>query len=195
MTSFPFTKDHTERRSEAVKWQQGNAKYEVYAPTLDTAELSVLVPHCIETKNKVRKVVSNEAHLGPSYFKVFARTLSITLAAIWSQLVQDQREDSAEEFDATLQDFIGCHATAEDRHDLVAQLMKPTKPRNVTVQAFYYRLRELNEYVSWLPGEAAPLDEAQFKKAFYDGMPEIWKQRIVNAGQSQNTMRMQEVVR
>jgi len=56
------------------------------------------------------------------------------------------------QFDLKLKEFVAAHATTEDRYDLVQQLRTAKKPRVVTVQAFWYRLREINTYVEWLPG-------------------------------------------
>ena len=47
---------------------------------------------------------------------------------------------------------------------------------------FWYRLRELNSYVDWLPGDKPGLNNEAIKQAFYDGMPITWKTRYTNAG-------------
>ena len=53
-------------------------------------------------------------------------------------------------FDIRLREFIAVHATQEDRHELLQQLRTAQKPRSLLVQAFLYRLRELNSYVEWI---------------------------------------------
>eukprot|EP00543_Licmophora_paradoxa_P015720 CAMPEP_0202474044 /NCGR_PEP_ID=MMETSP1360-20130828/92170_1 /ASSEMBLY_ACC=CAM_ASM_000848 /TAXON_ID=515479 /ORGANISM="Licmophora paradoxa, Strain CCMP2313" /LENGTH=541 /DNA_ID=CAMNT_0049101141 /DNA_START=63 /DNA_END=1689 /DNA_ORIENTATION=+ len=92
---------------------------------------------------------------------------------------EDQTEDS---FDAALRNFVASDATEEDRYDLVQQLRSPKKPRNVAVQQFFYRLRELNGFVAWLPGNEPPLTANQLKQALYDGMPSTWRERFVDSG-------------
>jgi hypothetical protein len=80
--------------------------------------------------------------------------------------------------------LIAEHATAADRHDLVAQLLSPSKPPGVSVTEFHYRLLELNGFVDWLPGTDAKLNDHQIKQALYDGMPTAWKERFITAGKS-----------
>jgi hypothetical protein len=195
--TFPFKKNNEDKRMPAIKWQQVNNKYEIHVKTLEDIDLSVLIPHCIETRAKIKNEVSVGGHRGPSLFSVFPRTLSTTLNAIWDQVVSGNAVQTEQTFDEKLKEFVACHATEEDRHELVQQLLQPVKPREVTVQAFYYRILELNEYVKWLPGEdeEAELTPAQIKKAVYDGMPRTWKDRFVSAGQSQIGMTTPEIVR
>jgi hypothetical protein len=83
-------------------------------------------------------------------------------------------DETANGFSQALLLFIASHGTPEDQHKLVQQLRSPRKPCDIPVQAFYYRLRELNSYVTWLPGNEALLNEEQIKQAFYDAMPSAW---------------------
>ena len=69
---FPWKKpNQADVYVSSVKWQQNTAKYEIYSATLEDMDIETLLPHCMEVKGKVRKEVSNDSHLGPSYFKVF----------------------------------------------------------------------------------------------------------------------------
>ena len=53
------------------------------------------------------------------------------------------------------------------------------------VMAYYARLRTLNGYLNWLPGDDPPvLSSAQLSQAFHDGMPEKWRVLYRNAGRS-----------
>jgi hypothetical protein len=174
----------------AVKWRRhANSQYEIHAHTLASIELPVLIPHCTETKQRIVTAVTTDAHLGPSLFKAFSRTLSETLVSTWS-LIADGLEQTEEDFDnAFLKRFIGTHATEEDRHELVQQLFHPDKPRNVSVHDFYYRLMQLNNYIEWLPGNKAPLSsEFQLRTAYHDGMPVTWKNSLVAAGLNHHMM-------
>jgi hypothetical protein len=49
------------------------------------------------------------------------------------------------------------------------------KPIDMAVQAFWYPLHELNKHIEWLPGTEPVLTDNQIKQAFYDAMPEAWK--------------------
>jgi hypothetical protein len=195
--TFPFKKIIDDKRMPSIKWQQANTKYKIHVKTLEDIDLSVLIPHCVETRAKIRNEVTIDGHCGPSLLSVFPRTLSTTLCAIWDQVVADIEEQTEEAFDAKMKEFIACHSTEEDRHELVQQLLQPVKPREVTVQAFYHRILELNEYVNWLPGDdkEVKLTPSQIKKALYDGMPRTWKDHFVKAGQSEMGMTTPEIVR
>jgi len=65
---FPWIKESSEGRSEAFKWQIGNARYEIHSVVLDDLSLEVLLPHCLDIKNKIEAAVSTANHVGQSYF-------------------------------------------------------------------------------------------------------------------------------
>jgi hypothetical protein len=58
------------------------------------------------------------------------------------------------------------------------------KPRTMGVGPYFYRLRDLNEQVIWLPGTEEKLMAKQLDQAFHDGMPQSWQDRYSNAGRS-----------
>jgi hypothetical protein len=154
---------------------------------LEDLDIEDLLPHCLEIKTKVTKEVHNNAHLGPALFKVFPRTLSLPLAAIWDQLVVNYTNDDHTEanFDDKLREFVASHATDQDRHELVQQLLHLMKPRKegVSVQHFFYfRLLEPNNFFNWLPSIDDPLTPQQLKHYLYDAMPKTWKDCFVNSG-------------
>ncbi|KAL3930781.1 MAG: hypothetical protein SGARI_004385 [Bacillariaceae sp.] len=102
---------------------------------------------------------------------------------------------SVENFEAALQEFVASNTTTQDRHELVQQLSNPTKPQDVGVQAFYYRLMELNNALVLLPGAQQPLTNDQLKQSFYDGMPAKWKERFVNSGAIFDDLSRPEIIR
>ena len=57
-------------REETIKWQIANSKYEIHTAELDDLDISVLLPHCIDVRNKVLSAVSTENHKAPSLFRV-----------------------------------------------------------------------------------------------------------------------------
>jgi hypothetical protein len=167
---FPWKKPLTMDHAEAIKWSNNNGRYEIHTTILNNLDLSILLRHCLEVRNKIRAAVTVNAHLGPSLFRVFPQTISAVLRSIWDLIIPGI-DETANGFSQAVLLFIASHGTPEDRQGLVQQLCSPRKLRNIPVQAFYYRLRELNGYITWLPGNAASLNEEQIKQACYDAMP------------------------
>jgi hypothetical protein len=56
--------------------------------------------------------------------------------------------------------FFAGHATEDDRHDLLESLHLASKPETMKVQTFFYHIKELNDYVEWLPGQEEKLSES-----------------------------------
>ena len=199
---IPFVHEDNSNK-ETIKWAIGNSKYEVSGRILESMEIKDLLPHCMLIHNKVTAQVTTQAHVGPSLYRAFSRSLSIVLQSIWDQVNDDANADAAidntetaDHFDDRLRDFIAVHSTAEDRHELVQQLRGPSKkPCKIPVQSFWYRMRELNGYAQWLPGNEPVLTEDQLKQAFYDAMPSAWQERFINSGGSVATKTMAELVR
>ena len=87
---FPWGVPDATERSEAIKWQNGNSKHEIYIPVLKDLSIDTLLPHCVSVKAKIEAAVSTATHLGPSFFRVFPRTVSPVLRTIWQQIVADK---------------------------------------------------------------------------------------------------------
>ena len=82
---FPWKKTESQQREKAIKWTVTNAKYEIYVCELDEIELSALVAHCMDFRNKVLSVVSVDAHktksmmrISPLPFRLFCPPFGIT---------------------------------------------------------------------------------------------------------------------
>jgi hypothetical protein len=116
LLTFPFDKNKVEPGpTTAVKWTIAKKPYEIHSPTLDDINLAILVPHCLETKQKIQKAVGTPNHLAKSLFLIFPRMLGSTMAEMWEQLAKFVRQETEETFNATLKKFIACqHATPED---------------------------------------------------------------------------------
>ena len=124
-------------REETIKWQIANGKYEIHTPELSDLDIAVLLPHCIDVRNKILSAVSTENHKAASLFRVFPRTISFVLRSIWDNIVAGVPNDPSEaDFNGCLMEFIAVHVTAEDRHDLLVQLRSARKPRDLHVQTF-----------------------------------------------------------
>jgi hypothetical protein len=135
-----------------------------------------------------------------SYKQVLPRTLFIPLVGVWEQVVVEYNKANPDEdetlasFAKTLKAFFACHSTEDDWHELVSVIRYAQKPENMKVQPFFYRLKELNDYVNWLPGDEPALTEAQLNLAFYNGMPSYWHVRHVISGRSAHTTTRAELL-
>ena len=189
---FPFKEpSQDDIRQEAIKWSIGNSRYEIYTIILKQFDVDQLLPHCWSVISKINSIVGTENHKVQSMYRVFPRTLSTVLLNVWKRIIAntpaDQVAETEEHFGNRIRDLVAAHASEDDRHDLVQQLRTARKPRDLPVQTFHYRLEELNQYVDWLPGEAIPLTESQLKQAFYDAMPQSWRDRYRQAGRTHLT--------
>ena len=200
--SFSFATKKEEPRSEAIKWSYGYARYEVYMPVLKSLEVNELIPHGMELSAKVLTTVGDAAHQGTSLYEVFPRSLSLVLRTIWEQINQDADADpnvnnteTPANFDTRLREFIAVHATADDHYESAQFLRACRKPLSLPVQAFWYKLREYNSYIEWIPGNEPMLNEQQMHQAFHDAMPPTWRECFANAGNSVATMTRTEIVR
>jgi len=188
MTLFPLIReDNVESRS--IKWKISTASYEAHLGRLNNIDTAEVIEHVHDTMHAVVQAVTTTAHIGQSLFKIFPRTLSTPLTSIWDALLTDVlhagvSQTSKEGFEHFAKAFIASHAAMEERYEAVQQLRGYTKPVQMRVQAFYYRLREINGYIRWMPGQEAPLDDTQLKQSFYDGMPTAWKNRFTGTGRS-----------
>jgi hypothetical protein len=62
------------------------------------------------------------------------------------------------------------------------------------VQTFFYRLKELNDYIDWLPGGEPTLPDAQLNLAFYNSMPGLWRVCYAISGWSAHTTMCSELL-
>jgi len=178
-----------------------NSKYEIHTKILQSIEIEHFLPHCLAFCNKIDTIIGVEAHKGPSFFRAFPCTLSLVLHAVWDQIILDANKnddfDNAEtivNFDHRLHEFIAAHVTDNDCHELLQQLRFAKKLRSLGIQTFWYRMRELNSYIPWLPGQELALSDEQLKQAFYDAMPPTWQDHFCNADKSLNQSTMAKVV-
>jgi hypothetical protein len=186
---------------QSIKWKVGTSSYEIHMVILKSIEMKDVVPHSVKFQSQVLGAVPVPFHQVHSLYTQFPRTLSGPLQAVWDNIISeaeaDEEVDTQEtdiNFQTRLKEFIAAHATEHDRHDLIDQITHPTKPRDLSVQMFLYRLRELNTFVNWLPGTEPAINENALKQALYDGMPITWKNRYGNAGKTVNSQSLAEVI-
>jgi hypothetical protein len=189
------------KTSETIKWLISNEKYEIYQGLCTRFELHEIMPHCLMVIHKVDGQVGDHDNKKlSSYKQVLPRTLSIPLVGVWEQVVVEYNQANPDEdeslasFAKTLKAFFACHSTEDDRHELVSVIRYAQKPENMKVQPFFYRLKELNDYVNWPPGDEPALTEAQLNLAFYNGMPSRWRVRHAISGRSAHTTTRAELL-
>ena len=175
---FPLIPPDIEGTETTIKWSQANTRYEIVVKILDDIDIAILLPHCLDVRQKVLQTVTTQANKGPSLFKVFPRTLSHILSSVWDNILVDnppavQNEAS---FDECIRAFIAVHSSEEEQYELLQQLTTPPqkKPREFPVQAMFYRLRQLNSYIEWLPGAEVQLNNDHLKQCFFDHTPQAW---------------------
>jgi hypothetical protein len=112
--------------------------------------------------------------------------MSMALQSYWQQVIQEYDElianliTNLNELNLVLKTFFAGHLTEDDCNDLLESLWSSSKPK---VQTYFYQIKELNDYVEWLPGHEEKLTESQLNLAFYNRLPGSWQehqQRIIN---------------
>ena len=78
---------------DEITWSINNSKHEICQPALAAINLRDVLPHCAQVKSKALKQASNANHQGPSLCRVFPRTLSLVLDAVWNQIIADADAD------------------------------------------------------------------------------------------------------
>jgi hypothetical protein len=198
-----FTLDWVEatKTSETIKWALHKEKFEIHQGLCTKFELIDIMTHCLTVVHKIDgQVGENYVKKLQSYKQVMPRTLSIPLVGVWNQVVTEYEaahEDESETlgtFAHMLKAFFACHSTDDDRHELVSFIRYASKPEHMKVQTFFYRLKELNDYVDWLPGLEPALTDAQLNLAFYNGMPGSWRVRYAISGRSAHTTTRAELL-
>ena len=81
-----------------------------------------------------------------------------------------------------MQSWIARFATPEDREDLRYYLTHFRKPTTVASGQLQYSMQTLNDMIEWLPGQVEKLTPNALKQAFYDCMPQRWKERYKEQG-------------
>jgi hypothetical protein len=178
------------KTTETLWWTIQRSKFEIHVIMLDQVELSDIVPHCLGVLHKIDGQVrlDDDDQRVTSYLQVLPRTMSMPLQAYWKQVLMDYDEThedtitTIDDFNAALRAFFAGHATEDDRHDLLESLRSASKPKTMKVQTFFYRIKELNDYVDWLLGQEEKLSESQLNLAFYNRLPGSWRAKYMITG-------------
>ena len=205
---FDFVVPKSEKDPVNIKWEirttrrnPETIKYSMKMTMLEELNLFSLVPHCTNFIHNISKAV-NEAHRGASLYAAFPLTLDSTLTTEMYEPAKKEYESlgnnnkiiNPHNFTQVMMKFIATVGTEDDQQDLVRMLMTAKKPRAVSVQAFWYRLRQLNSYVKWLPGNERALNDAQVKNSFHDAMPRAWINKLANTTTSHRDMATSELI-
>jgi hypothetical protein len=162
---------------------------------LEKVELNDIVTHCLGVLHKIDGQVgldSKERRV-TSYLQVLPQTMSMALQSYWKQVAQEFEETNEDpvstlkECNSVLKNFFAGHSTDNDCHDLIESLQSTSKPDNMKVQTFFYQLKELKNYVDWLPGQEEKLTKSQLNLALYNGLPGSWQAKYMIAGCSVHT--------
>jgi hypothetical protein len=168
---------------ETIKWVISKEKYRIYHGLCTRFILHEIIPHCLMVIHKIDGQVGHHDNKKlQSYKQVLPRTLSIPLVGVWQQVVVEYNEANVDEdeslasFAKTLKAFCACHSTEDDQHELVSVICYAQKPEHMKVVKCLRHcvretvcancLKELNDYVNWLPGDKPALSEAQLNLAF-----------------------------
>ena len=149
---FPWEGPLDRGDKERIKWSVGHSRYEISVPILQTYENSMIVEHCVEVMDKVRRNVSTNNHRVPSLYEVFPRTLSVSFETTWNLLVDAPGYvRNLANFQTSVRDFIALAVDDQARKDTVKQLLNPKKPIAVSVQDMWTRYQRIVTFVEWMP--------------------------------------------
>ena len=122
---------------------------------------------------------------------LFANTLQGNIRMRWNTASTALNEAGViNNFDQSIQALITTYIpnNHDIKYDIIEYLRQYKKPRNLDVISFLMYMQNINASVAWFPGEAANLNEADFKYAFFQAMPEKWKIQFNNANLRVPTM-------
>jgi hypothetical protein len=202
-SDFKIEWESTIKTTETLCWTHQQAKYEIHVVLLEKVELCDILLHCLGVLHKIDGQVGLEIEERriTSYLQVLPRTMSMALQSYWKQVLQEYDEMNAnpitnlEEFNVVLKTFFAGHSTEDDRHDLLERVRSSNKPSSMKVQTYFYQIKELNDYVDWLPGHEEKLTESQLNLAFYNGLAGSWRAKYMIAGRSVHTNIRSELLR
>jgi hypothetical protein len=148
------------KSSETIKWTISKEKYKIYHGLCNRFELHEIMLHCLMVMHKIDGQVGDHDNKKLQTYKtVLPWTLSIPLVRVWEQVVVEYNQDNLDEeeslgtFAQIPKKFFAAHLTEDDQHELVSVICYAVKLEKMKVQPFFCWLKELNGYVSWLPGE------------------------------------------
>jgi hypothetical protein len=177
--------------NKAIKWKQGEESYAIYMPLLRLIELSNLLPHVLAFHDKVCTTFFDEDHQGHAMFAQFPCVLLPVIRTTWDTAIDYHGDDlppinkrTVKQFNDMLCHFITAHCKVEEEQELITSICALRKPCKMPVQAFWYRVQELNLYINWLPGNANHLPDDEILEIIYAAMPEVWRDCFISSGQS-----------
>jgi hypothetical protein len=170
-----------------IKWTCDRVTYGLPVPLLTTTRVASIIEHCLQVLYMIdsRVGVTSWARF-VSYTMVLPMTFSDALRAVWYVVTSDHPYPLLDVpgFHATLRRFFAEFADSDDQYELLQLLLISRKPPTMDVTAYYCRLRVLNQYLDWLPGDTPVLTPEELKQVFHDGMPERWRHFYRMSGRS-----------
>jgi hypothetical protein len=173
--------------TKSVKWTCGRRTYETAMPLLTSTNVASIVEHCFQVLQLIEgRVGGNNWRRVVSYTAALPMTFSEVLRIVWDGIATDHpnSEQDVDGFLRILGHFFDEFSEPDDRYELAQLLLTSRKPPTMDVTAYYCRLRVLNQYLDWLPGDTPVLTPEELKQVFHDGMPERWRHFYRMSGRS-----------
>lgn len=173
------------------KWTVKGEKFEVSYSRLSKLEFYPFMRHCAQFRYTIEQVIGdsegNKDIIEKSCMMVFPRTIDMTFSPAWTM-------NNIKTFDDKLKKFIKMHYNASATFNLIEELRDNRIPNTMDVAHFHYLMKEANDWIDYLPGEASKLDAHFLKRAFYVAMPDPWKQSFLRSALELSQVSMQGLV-
>ena len=118
-------------------------------------------------------------------FTLFRKTLQESALISWATVydaIPTGTDLDMQRFRQALLDWIAESAHESDRASLLRYLRGARKPMSMTCEKVKNSLLLLNSMVEWLPGTEAPLTADGLRQAYFDLMPQAWRNRFMELG-------------
>ena len=125
------------------------------------------------------QLVPDNLHNEEETFTAFQSTLIDAARLNWTDTIGALPAGHGWILINTMRTWIEAFGNAQDTSTLLSDLRTYKKPRSMTVNVFVARLRTLNSYVAWMPGNRQPLDNQALRDAFFQAMPTGWRTRFL----------------
>ena len=154
-----------------------------FCPDISDKELLVHVVHnfLVNCENERLHI-----HLAADRYSRFGEVVGGELRMTWNAISAARTVKDDASFLADLADFVSRYFRSTAFHDQAAFLNNAKKPFKMTCPELAGRLRVLNQYGRYLPGNggaASLFDENALKRVFYGMMLDEWKLQFALLGQ------------
>ena len=145
-------------------------------------ELYQCLQHILNVQDAVKRETKDETDetIGTVLNEAFAWTLTQTDRGQWDELEDYVDEDGndlnpVENWQNKARDWIQTKFGEEEAHSVRVQLESWKKPRHVSIIENLQYMRMVNSFIPFISEHTKPLDDDQFKQAFFNSHPDKWK--------------------